>query len=41
MPPSVWIALCVTDVAESEARAFAIEAASGSDSGWASAHHAA
>ena len=41
MPPKVWIALWVTDAALSDARAFAIEAASGSDSGSASAHQAA
>ena len=41
MPPKVWIALWVTDVALSDARALAIEAASESDSGCASAHQAA
>ena len=33
MPPKVWIALWVTEFAASEARAFAMCAASGSDSG--------
>ena len=41
IPPRVWIALWVTELAASEARALAIEAASGSDSGSASAAQAA